>query len=239
LVIGVTENAHEIVAAVLRRVRRGARSLRVAGVHDASRVVPSADDEDHALFSRVYLIDGTQLGIESHLVRFVARARPKARLRDIASDVANEVSSDPSDQRIISFFVEHGDENRTIAYAAECLDRSVTTLEADVQRICGLDAHELRTWGRLIAAALLLQGTLWSAERIGVELGFGGGSGLATRFREYAGVTPTSVPARRRSSYGGSSCRRVRPPRPGTSATDWRRFDTVVATLGLGVFCLS
>src|SRR5688572_28572870 len=45
LVVGVSADAYQIVATVLRRVRRRATALRVAGVHAATRRVRVDDDD--------------------------------------------------------------------------------------------------------------------------------------------------------------------------------------------------
>jgi hypothetical protein len=123
----------------------------------------------------------------------VTAAQPRIQLRAIAHRVADLVAVEEEDRRVVRYFIECGDLNRAIGSAPAALGISEDTLEDRILRSTGLEAHELRTWGRLIAAAILLTCTLWSADRIGRELGFGGGNGLCGRMRQYSRYTPAEI----------------------------------------------
>jgi AraC-like DNA-binding protein len=129
----------------------------------------------------------------------VANAQPRWRLRALAKEVSAQIDASPADLAIIEYFVENGDAGTSVARAAAELGVSEDTLEKRVNRATHLCPRQLRTWGRLMAAGVLIDASLMRTGRIAIEVfGFSSAAGLCNLMKEYVGRAPAGL-----RGYGG------------------------------------
>jgi AraC-like DNA-binding protein len=119
------------------------------------------------------------------------RASARARLNAAADEAAGRFGGEA--QVYVRKAVELGLEAMRVPQFAALLGLTLDQLETRVSRACALTPSDLLMWGRLVAAAVVMEGSLWTCERVAHTLGFSSSSAFCNSMKRRAGATPDTV----------------------------------------------